>query len=188
MDELRMLSLSDLSKTDEQATKLLVGIYSSARKCIEKDGECAPLVLVYPVPQIVPEGELQTCVPLPVNEFMRNGHSKDELRRFINTLLTVEETAAVAFISEAWTVMQETPASDVAGALARVQRGESLAEHPDRTEIVMVTLYRRGKPAIVAHATLTHKPDKIGEVRILPNENTTGRFADDAGGLDQPQH
>lgn len=97
-----------------------------ARRCMDKDGHCEPVFVCY-------EEDGKGC-HFPLAGFFQN---KDAVSGLLDTV--VDRFPTVVMVCEAWLALL-TPEQQAAAAKGVFPRA---SEHPQRTEVVMVSVYQK---------------------------------------------
>lgn len=120
-----------LEREDFQTVADLV--YNVSSKAIAEGAELTPVILLA---ELAADHTIHHVQPVSVGPYFRNSHTKDVLGMMLNKIAaTAPPRAIVALVSEAWMVELTT---DQARTEARAP-----SAHPDRVEIVVVSLRSR---------------------------------------------
>jgi len=95
---------------------------------------------------------------------LTDNEAKDKFAELVTLLCTAESAKAIAFIAESWLCKDLT---------ARP------SEHPDRREVVILSIEMRGHPSEIWTYPIirngTEKP-KLGKPTVVPSADLSGRF------------
>lgn len=140
----------------------------SAALCFQERGWVPGIFLVF-------SGDRVTPIPCSHD----SEYEKNRVAKLLVDYAARPDVDAIGQIGEVWVIEHDT-ASSMAAANSRAMREPSAADHPDRKELVMVSLSLRDGDTLASYAEILREPEE--NPRLAPwgetrHEDCVGRFA-----------
>lgn len=151
--------------TQDEITNLYRILGGSAVKICNSGQDVAPQIFLVHAERD-PDGKqpLGMLDPSMMNLFYgHGGRGKDLMMAFVKDALAGDTLSAVVAISEAWVLKAKS-----AEEMHRLHdSGDSIAEHPDRTEVLMVAVHTRER-TWMQHSPITVDESGARRCELLP--------------------
>ena len=143
--------------TREELIKRVETFFEGAKENFKKDGKLHPITFL-----MTADGTL-----MPIIAPMPDDQSKDSLADVVRTLIRKTKAEAVLMVNEAWYLKNP-----------KLKKGDPLpkpSEHADRQEAIVIFAETR-EHVVTALADIDGKTRAVGELTLLPDGQTRGRF------------